>query len=112
MIFLLRYFFVAVVDTLLTALRNSPSEFKVQDLEGNTSPAEDQGYADDLQSLEASAIALQNKSNIVSAWCIYTGIKISDTKMRTFGTHWGIHKGNNPTLKIYAKGWIPTGILQ
>ena len=38
-------FFVAVVDTLLTALRNSPSEFKVQDLEGNTSPAEDQRYA-------------------------------------------------------------------
>ena len=27
--------------------------------------------------------------------------------MRTFGTHWGIHKGGNPTLKIYTKGWIP-----
>jgi hypothetical protein len=85
-----------VVDTLLTALRNQPSEFKVQDLEGNTSPAEDQGYADDLQSLEASAIALQSKANIVSAWCIYTGIKISDTKMRTFGTHWGILQRKEP----------------
>ena len=30
--------------------------------------------------------------------------------MRTFGTHWGIHKGSNPTLKIYSQGWIPTEV--
>ena len=44
---------------------------------------------------------------MVSAWCIYTGIQISHTKMRTFGTHWGVHKGGNPELLIYTKGWKP-----
>ena len=100
-------FWVAVLDTLLTALRNFPSEFKIQDLEGRTHPAEDLGYADDLQSIEASHRALQDKANMVSAWCIYTGIQISHTKMRTFGTHWGVHKGGNPELLIYTKGWKP-----
>ena len=103
-------FWVAVLDPLLVTLRNQPSEFKVQDLNGNTHPAEDLGFADDLQSLEASAVALQNKSNLVSAWCIYTGIQISSTKMRTFGSHWGIHKGGNPKLITYTKGWVPTEV--
>ena len=43
-------FWVAVLDPLLVILRNQPSEFKVQDLDGNTHPAEDLGFADDLQS--------------------------------------------------------------
>ena len=103
-------FWVAILDPLLVTLRRQPSEFKVQDLDGNTHPAEDLGYADDLQSLEASAIALQSKSDLVSAWCIYTGIQISSTKMRTYGSHWGIHKGGNPKLITYTKGWIPTEV--
>jgi hypothetical protein len=61
-------YWVAVMDTLLSALRDKPSGFRVQDLDGNTYPAEDMGYADDLQSIEAEAAALQTKANIVSGW--------------------------------------------
>ena len=86
-------YWVAVMDTLLSALRDKPSGFRVQDLDGNTYPAEDMGYADDLQSIEAEAAALQTKANIVSGWCQYTGIEISKSKMRTFGAHWGVFKG-------------------
>ena len=70
------------MDTLLSSLRNLPSGFRVQDLDGQTYPAEEMGYADDLQSMEASAEALQFKADVVSGWCLYTGIKISKSKMR------------------------------
>ena len=82
----------------MSALRNIPSSFRVQDLDGNTYPAEEMGYADDLQSMEASAAALQTKADVVSGWCQFTGIEISQSKMRTFGTHWGVYKGQNPPL--------------
>ena len=64
-----------------------------------------QVYADDLQSSEASAKALQNKADIVSAWCLFTGINISYDKLRTFGVHWGVHKGDNPPLTIQIGKW-------
>jgi hypothetical protein len=88
-------YWVAVMDTLLSALRKRPSGFRVQDMDGNTYPAEEMAYADDLQSMGASAAALQTKADIVSGWCQYTGIEISKTKMRTFGSHWGVFKGQN-----------------
>jgi hypothetical protein len=68
------------------------------------------GYADDLQSIEAEAAALQTKANIVSGWCQYTGIEISKSKMRNFGTHWGVFKGQNPPLVINGASWSPTDV--
>ena len=62
-------------------------------------------FADDLQSLESSAKALQEKADMVSAWCICTGIEMSRDKMRTFGAHWGVFKGDNPKLIVHTKGW-------
>jgi hypothetical protein len=103
-------YWVAVIDTLLCALRKRPSGFRVQDLDGNTYPAEDMAYADDLQSMEATAGALQEKADIVSGWCQYTGIQISITKLRTFGTHWGVFKGDNPPLLIHGKDWKKTEV--
>ena len=103
-------YWVAVMDTLLSALRKFPSDFRVQDLDGNSHPAEEMAYADDLQSAEATAKALQRKADIVSGWCQYTGIEISKTKMRTFGSHWGVYKGENPHLIIHGKDWEETNI--
>jgi hypothetical protein len=97
-------YWVAVIDTLLCALRKRPSGFRVQDLDGNSYPAED------MQSMEATAMALQVKADIVSGWCQYTGIQISKTKMRTFGTHWGVYKGSNPPLVIHEKNWKGTEV--
>ena len=41
-------FWVAVLDTLLSTLRSMPSGFRIQDMNGNTHPAEDMAYADEI----------------------------------------------------------------
>ena len=83
---------VAALDTLLTVLRKHKSEFKTMDLEGQSHPVETIAFADDLLSIEATAESLKKKADIISAWCILSGIEISHTKLRTFGIHWGISK--------------------
>jgi hypothetical protein len=100
-------FWVAVLDTLLTGLRGIQSEFKIQDMQGNTFPMNEVAFADDLQTVAATAEELQRKADVVSGWCQLTSIKISHGKMRTYGVHWGAHKGENPPLKIHSLGWIP-----
>ena len=60
--------------------------------------------------MEASAATLQTKADVVSGWCQFTGIEISQSKMRTFGTHWGENKGQNPPLVIHGKGWEKTEV--
>ncbi len=50
-------------------------------------------FADDLQTVAATAEELQNKADVVSGWCQLTSIKISHGKMRTYGVHWGAHRG-------------------
>ena len=53
--------------------------------------------------------ALQAKAKIISAWCLFTGIEISYTKLRTFGVHWGIWR-KDPPLIVFGKGWVPRSI--
>ena len=78
---------VAAMDTLLTMLRAHKSEFKTQDLSGQSHPVETIAFADDLLSIESTMEALQRKAHLISAWCILTGKEISYTKLRTFGVH-------------------------
>ena len=63
---------VAALDTLLTLLRKHKSEFKTQDLSGQSHPVETIAYADDLLSIESTMEALQAKAHLISAWCIIT----------------------------------------
>ena len=100
---------VAALDTLLTTLRRIPSEFKTQDLSGMSHPVETIAFADDLLSIESTMEALQAKADIISAWCLLTGIEISVKKLRTFGVHWGIWRKDNPLL-VHTKGWTPMEI--
>ena len=89
---------VAALDTLLTSLRRHPIEFKIQDLAGQSHPVETIAFADDVLSIESTMEALQAKANLISAWCIFTGIEISYTKLRTFGVHWGVPQVNTPLI--------------
>jgi ribonucleotide reductase beta subunit family protein with ferritin-like domain len=100
-------FWVAVLDTLLTGLREIQSGFKLQDIKGNTFPMNEVAFADDLQTVAATAEELERKADVVSGWCQLTSIKISHGKMRTYGVHWGAHRGENPPLKVHSLGWIP-----
>ncbi len=100
---------VAALDTLLSVLRKHKSEFKTQDLMGRSYPVEKIAYADDLLSIEATIEALQAKAHLISAWCIFTGIEISYTKLRSFGVHWGVPR-KDPPLIVHSKGWAPRSI--
>ncbi len=98
------------MDTLLTLLRRHKSEFKIQDVSGQSHTVESIAFADDVLSIESTMAALQAKAHLISAWCILTGIEISYTKLRTFGVHWGVQK-SDPPLLVHSAGWIRRNIL-
>ncbi len=98
------------MDTLLTILRRHRSEFKIQDVYGQSHAVESIAFADDVLSIESTMAALQAKAHLISAWCILTGIEISYTKLRTFGVHWGVHKVDPPLL-VHSSGWIRRAIV-
>ena len=100
---------VAAFDTLLSSLMDD-NEFKRQDLSGETHGSTDTAFADDLISIAATAKALQDKADIVSAWCLYTGLKISHGKLRTFGIKWGADQTASPPLIIRGPDWSPTEV--
>jgi hypothetical protein len=101
---------VAAMDTLLFILRKHKSEFKIQDIEGQSHPVETIAFADDVLSIESTMAALQAKAHLISAWCILTGIEISFTKLRTFGIHWGVRK-RDPQLVVHGVGWCRREII-
>ena len=88
---------VAAFDTLLTALAEIKSDFKTQDINGRSKEAKDVAFADDLISVTGSLKQLQDKADVISGWCIVTGIKIAISKLRTFGRQWGVRKEGNDT---------------
>ena len=96
---------VAAFDTLLTALGEVGSDFKVQDLNGRTYAARDVAYADDLISVMATLAGLQRKADIISGWCKATGVKISHSKLRTFGVNWGVDRGQEDVLRLRDDKW-------
>jgi hypothetical protein len=83
---------VAVFDILLVALREVENGFKTQDIEGCTRVVRDVAFADDLISVTGSMAELQKKADIISGWCLLTGIKVATSKLRTFGLQWGVRK--------------------
>ena len=59
---------------------------------------EDVAFADDLVSITGSIKELQEKADIISGWCLLTGIKIAVKKLRTFGIQWGVKKNETNEL--------------
>ena len=95
----------AAFDTLLCALNFLNSTFSIRDLNYNFHESIDVCYADDLVSAVASLMELQAKADVVSAWCIIMGVKISHAKFRTFGMDWGTKKKVEGKLIIHTEGW-------
>ena len=48
---------------------------------------------------------LHAKADVVSAWCLIMGVKISHAKFRTFGMDWGTKKKVEGKLIIHTEGW-------
>ena len=95
---------VAVFDMLLTALKEIKNEFKTQDIDGRTVEVPDIAFADDLISITATIEGLQRKADIISGWCMATGVKVAVSKLRTFGIVWGVDKGKMETIVLTESG--------
>ena len=68
------------------------SEFKTQDINGQTKMMKDVAFADDLISVTGSLRGLQEKATVMSGWCLLTGVEVAISKFRTFGMEWGFKK--------------------
>ena len=88
---------------MLDALREIESGFKTQDVNGQTKRVKDVAFADDLISVTGSMEKLQEKADVMAAWCLVSGVEIAVKKLRTFGKEWGIKKGGGRTVEILQK---------
>ena len=77
---------VAVMDIMLTALRahdqTSTSKTYYRGDGINMYTSEETSYADDMESITNDPIHLQEKADIVSAYCILAGLQLSHDKLR------------------------------
>ena len=80
------------------------NEFKTQDIDGRTTEVPDIAFADDLISITATLEGLQQKADIISGWCMATGVKVAVSKLRTFGIVWGVDKGEKQTIWLTESG--------
>ena len=96
---------VAAFDIPLTALGMVNSRFKVLDIASAATDVTDIAYADDLISIVGTPEALQDKADIMSAWCLSSGVKMNTSKLRTFGISWGADRSSSDFLKIHGEAW-------
>jgi len=84
-----------VIDILLVAIRDVElkDHFWTRDSLGVNRPVRDQTFADDILSMCATQAALQSKCNLVCAFSMLTGIRISREKFRCF------HIQNNNAMR-------------
>ena len=74
------------MDVLLTALRRADEQRTMKVFYRAECPdvyrTEESSYADDLESISDSSQLLQDKADIVSAFCVITGLQLSHGKLR------------------------------
>ena len=96
---------MAAFDIPLTALSLIKSGFMSLDISCLATDCTDTAYADDLVSVCASPEALQDKADVMSAWCLLSGVKMNTSKLRTYGITWGPSENQTETLKIHGEDW-------
>jgi len=112
---------VAFMDILLAAFEAAGGlPVYTQDHLGHNRPSADIAYADDLISIQRSVEGIQQRADIVSAFCIIFGLRIATKKIRAFGIDWG--HGSAPSsasVVLHLDGWeevaiplLPSGTLK
>ena len=109
-------FWNAVFDILLTALqRDEEAQHATRRIRTSNQTcysATETAYVDDLMSGTLTAVAMQRKADIVSAFCLITGISISMDKLRRVLHDWQPkeHSITTPDMLIHTYGWTPQAI--
>jgi len=98
----------AVFDILLAALSKVTGGIITCSRNGYVAEASDVGYADDLVSVQGDLQSLQEKADLVSAFCVWTGLTLAVEKFRAFAINWGNeHIDMGIDIVIHMKGWVP-----
>ena len=104
---------IAFFDMLLCSLAAATSD---DDLILPSSPsqlhsAKDPCYMDDLLTLAHSQATLQQKADIVSAFCIIFGVDIAVTKLRSYVCQWSPQPlPDNLSIIIHTGKWTPHAV--
>eukprot|EP01041_Mallomonas_annulata_P013654 gene13654-biopygen6774 len=103
----------ALFDILLVMLEKCDHlPYLCREAAGQLYDAGETAFADDMESTTATNAGMQAKANVVSAFCLIFGLKISPTKLRRYFHDWS----NNVTaeelnpMTIYTTGWIITQV--
>ena len=105
----------AVFDILLTALQrdeiSQSSTRQLQAADQTMYSSTETAYVDDLVSCCLTPDQIQRKADIVSAFCLITGITISVDKLRRVVHTWSRRPlTETPVMYIHEYGWIPRAI--
>ena len=105
----------AVFDILLTALQrdeiSQTSTRQLQAADQTMYTSTETAYVDDLVSCCLTPEQIQRKADIVSAFCLITGITISIDKLRRVVHTWSRRPlTDTPVMYIHEYGWIPRAI--
>jgi hypothetical protein len=96
---------VAVMDMILTAVDEIPSDLHYQGSNGAVHTAKDLAYADDFVSFSRTHETLQQKANIFAATATLLGLEVATEKFRT-----GIVNADcrsHPPLVVHNSSWSP-----
>ena len=106
----------AIFDILLTALNrdevNQDSVRMIRAADQSHYATSETGYVDDLISTALDAAGIQRKADIVSAFCLITGISISMDKLRRVLHDWKKQPSTSevPDMFIHTYNWEPHAI--
>ena len=103
---------LAYFDTLLEALSHVKEDnILLPGLQGKLTFAHDPAYMNDLITLSATLELLQNKADIISAFCIIFGVDIAIKKLRSYVANWSAtYITTNPTLQVHSGDWVAQAV--
>ena len=98
----------ALFDILLTALSKVRGGIITCTRHGYVAESQDVAFADDLVSVQGDLQSLQEKADLVSAFCVWSGLTLAVDKFRAFAINWGNENIDMGTdIVIHTKGWVP-----
>eukprot|EP01036_Dinobryon_divergens_P062140 gene62140-biopygen47474 len=103
----------ALFDILLVMLDNCDRDpYWCRGAKGNMYTTGETAFADDMESTSATNKGMQEKANVVSAFCLIFGLRISPSKLRRYFQDWSCNV--EPTelcpMTVYTKGWTPSTV--
>ena len=106
---------IAVMDILLTALRRYDNDTVAKTYYRADAHAmycsEETSYEDDMESISNNPAHLQDKADIVSAFCILAGLQLSHDKLRRVFQACQGHELDEPTpMKVHIFPWTPKAV--